>query len=43
MMHLEFVASLCVFLCCQVVVALTHAAVSDLLQQFLTGLLRQVL
>lgn len=37
------VAGLCVHLGGQVVAALTHAAVGDLLQQSLSGLLRQIL
>lgn len=40
--YLELVACLCVFLSGQVIIALTHAAVSYALQQPLSGLLRQV-
>ncbi len=40
--YLELVACLCVFLGCQVVIALTHAAISYPLQELLSGLFRQV-
>lgn len=41
--YLGFVSRLRVFLGGQVIVALTHAAVGDALQQLLPGLFRQIL
>lgn len=40
--YLQLVASLCVFLCCQVIIALTHAALCKALQQLLSSLVRQI-
>lgn len=40
--YLQLVAGLCVFLCCQVIIALTHAALRYALQQLLSSLVRQI-